>query len=110
MGEPAEKRVGIRTLTDEELAALVRDAVANGVEEALKRAGVTAARAAESFTTKQAADILGITPGALRHHVSRGHLQPDSRGGKRGLRESRFTRATLDAFRRRTNGGKEGEE
>ncbi len=98
--------VSVVTLTDEQLTALVRDAVANGVEQALANIGKAAVDSQE-LPTKDAAKELGMSPAALRHHIARGHIVPDTRGGKGGVKSSKFKRSTIEAFRRRTRGDTE---
>lgn len=50
--------------------------------------------------TKQAAEFLGITQGALRHHVARGNIVPDHRARRGGgMQSNQFSLATLRAFR-----------
>ena len=53
------------------------------------------------LSTKDAAEFLGITPGALRHHVMRGSIRPDHRARRGGgMQSNQFSLATLRAFRK----------
>jgi excisionase family DNA binding protein len=50
------------------------------------------------LTTVEAADYLRTTPDALKKHIARGNIRPDSFGQRGRFRSHRFSRATLDAF------------
>lgn len=53
------------------------------------------------FDTAEAADYLRLkSAAALRKHVERGHIRPDSCAGANGMRCHRFKRETLDRFLR----------
>lgn len=54
------------------------------------------------YTTAQAAQYLSSTPKALGMMIVRGKLRPDHPGGRGGFRGHRFSRATLDAFMKRS--------
>lgn len=110
MGEPARKllpAVKFAQMTDEELETLVSGAVARGVEQALARYVPPKAPDGRLLGPQEAADFLGISTGALRHHVARKHISPDVRAGKGGVRAHQFSRATLELFRRRPRGNQE---
>jgi hypothetical protein len=90
-------------LSPDELAQVVCDAVDRRVEAILARLAA-AQPEGRLMAPAEAAHFLGISTGALRHHVARKHIVPDVRAGKDGLRAHQFSRATLEAFRRRSHG------
>ena len=91
-------------MSDEEIIELVSDGIERGIERALAK--VVTQPEGRLMGPAEAAHFLGISTGALRHHVARKHIAPDVRAGKDGLRAHQFSRATLEAFRRR-NGRQE---
>lgn len=91
------------SLTAEAFAKLLRDEVTRGVAEALAALAATQPDG-RLLGPAEAAHFLGISTGALRHHVARKRIEPDVRAGKGGLRAHQFSRATLEAFRRRSHG------
>lgn len=92
MGDAAEKRpTRLIDLTDEQLTALVRDAVRTEL----------ASHAQLELSHEDAAAQLGITPNALHKRVQKGLIKPDIRGGTDGVKSNRFAQATIDAYKRR---------
>lgn len=105
MGEPAERReIMLVQLTVRELDERIEAAVMRALQS--QAANAPAADPTRLLDTEQAAERLGITPGALRKLVSRKSIVPDLRGQRgNGLKGNRFSMRTIEAFITRNRRG-----